>query len=204
MIFGRHILGQQTPIDDAAFHHGLEHREDVAVDLRFVGDQRSRGVQNSGIDLPARAGLQPVGARMEQNSVVAFVPVFEASPHVVFRGAGLEAHERVREIVFGEIVLRREVVRLGLAALPHQFGLRVALVHVMRDGAHVVEELAEQIPSAFALHHVAAEQQIARRLDGVFQQEALFSFEVGRSSGLHLPAWRGRSRLWWWRRTSAR
>src|SRR5437867_4085971 len=51
MMFGRNILGHQTPIDDAALDDGLKHREDVTVDLRLVGDQRTRRVQDSRIDL---------------------------------------------------------------------------------------------------------------------------------------------------------
>ena len=115
--------------------------------LRLVGAERPGGVQDAGIDLPAGAGLQPVGPRQEGDAVVALVPVLEAAAHVLLGGARLEAHEGVREVVVGLVVLRREVVRLGLAAAADQLGLRIALVHVMRDRAHVVEELAEQVPA---------------------------------------------------------
>ena len=141
---------------------------------------------------------------MKQDSVVALVPVLETSPHVVLGGAGLEAHEGVWEIIFGQIVLRREVVSFRLAALAHQLSLSVALVHVMRDGPHVVEEFAEQIPAALAFHHLGAQQQIARMFDGVFQREIDDSNPRARSSGPHLRLLPGRSKLWWWSRTSAR
>ena len=42
----------------------------------------------------------------------------------------------------------------------------------MRDRPHVVEELAEQVPALLALHHGRPEQQVARRVDGVLEQEA--------------------------------
>jgi hypothetical protein len=168
VVFGADVLGHQAPIDDAAFDDRLKHGEDVACDLRFVGDQAIRGMQDSGIDLPACAGFQPVGAGVKQDSVVAFVPVFETAPDIVLGGAGFETHEGVGEIVLGEVVLRREVVGFRFPALAHQLGLGVALVHVMRDGPHVVEEFAEEIPSALALDHIGAEEEVARVLDGVF------------------------------------
>ena len=64
---------------------------------------------------------------------------------------GLEAHERVREVVVDLVVLRRKVVGLGLAAAADPLGVLVALVHVMRNRPQVVEELAEQVPAALAL-----------------------------------------------------
>src|SRR5882724_7888438 len=130
MIFGTDVLRQQTPVDDAAFHDRLKHGEDIAVHLRLVSYQRAGGVQNSRIDLPATAGLEPIGARVKQNSVVALVPIFQTAVDVVLGCTGLEAHEGVWEIVFGEIVLGRKIIRLGLAALSYQAGERIALMHV--------------------------------------------------------------------------
>src|SRR5579863_10719527 len=45
-------------------------------------------------------------------------------------------------------------------------------MHVVRNRAHVVEELAKQVPSAFALHHIPAEKDIARSLDRIFEEKA--------------------------------
>ena len=50
--------------------------------------------------------------------------------------------------------------------------MRVALMHVMRDRSHVVEELAEEVPPLFPLHRFLAEQQVAGLLDRFLQQEA--------------------------------
>src|ERR1700682_3124602 len=118
-------------------------------------------MQDSRIHLPSGAGLEPVGAGMKQHSIVALVPIFETTPDVVLGGTGFKTHEGVGEIIFSEVVLRRKIVSFGLAALTHQLGLSIALMHVMRDWAHVVEKLAKEIPSAFALHHAGAEQEVS-------------------------------------------
>ena len=112
-------------------------------------------------------GLQAVGLGEIQNAVVAFVPAFEAAAHVVARGAGFEAHEGVGEMVVGEVVLRREVVGLGLALLSDAGGELVGLMQVMGNGTEVVEELAEQVPAAVLAHDLGAEEEIAVAFDGV-------------------------------------
>ena len=60
---GRNVLDQQIPRHRAAFDQRLIHREDVGIHLRLVGDQRSGGMQNAGIDLPSGAGFQLIGTR---------------------------------------------------------------------------------------------------------------------------------------------
>jgi hypothetical protein len=50
-------------------------------------------------------------------------------------------------------------------------------VHVVRDRAHVVEELAEQVPALLALHHRRSDQEIAGRVDGILQQKPRAVFE---------------------------
>jgi hypothetical protein len=127
-------------------------------------------MEDTGIDLPAGSGLQPVRARQEQDAVVSLAPVLETAPHVVFRRARLEPHEGKRKRIFNLVVLRRKVIRLGLAFLPDELCERVALVEVMGNRAHVVEELAEEVPSAFALHRRRAEQQIAAFVDKRLEQ----------------------------------
>ena len=98
---------------------------------------------------------------MIQDAVVALVPALQAAAHIVARGAGFEAHERVGKIVVLEVVLRREVVGFGLALLADAGGELVGLVHVMRDGAEVVEELAEDVPAAVPAHDFGAEEAVA-------------------------------------------
>jgi hypothetical protein len=65
----------------------------------------------------------------------------------------------------------REVVRLGLPLAAEELRLLLALMQMVRDRPHVVEELAEQIPPALARHDVSANQQIAGAVNGVAQQE---------------------------------
>ena len=172
-LVGRHVFGQQVPADDSSFDFGLEHREDIAVDLRFVGEKRSGRVQNPRIDLPSRAPFQAVGARQIRDPVVSLVPVLQASTNMVFRRPGLEPHECVGIVVIRRVVLRRKVIRLGFSPTADALCVLIALVHVMRDRAEIVEELAEQVPALLALHHVGANQQIARFFDSLFQKEPL-------------------------------
>src|SRR5215470_17081173 len=98
---------------------------------------------------------------MIENSILAVIPSLETLLDIVFSGSGLQAHESVRKIVFHLIVLRRKVVRFGLPLLTDLLGELVILMHVMRDRPHVVKELTQEVPAAFAIHNVAAEQQIA-------------------------------------------
>src|SRR5277367_3605385 len=135
-------------------------------------------MQDAGIDLPSCAGFQTVGAGMEEDSVVALVPFFQAAPDIFFGGTRLQAHVGVGEIVLDLVVLRRKVISLRLSLLSDELGEGVALVHVVRDGAHVVKKLAEQIPSVFTLHYAGTEQQVSSSLDGFFKQELIPGFRT--------------------------
>src|SRR5205814_9157241 len=61
---------------------------------------------------------------------------------------------------------------LGLAAASEALRLLLALVHVVRNRPEVVEELAQQVPAALARHRRRTEQQIARLVDRLLQQES--------------------------------
>ena len=135
-------------------------------------------MEDAGVDLPAGAGLETKRSREEEDAVVALVPVLEAAPDVGLGRARLEPHERVRKVIVGLVVLRREVVRLGLALAAEELRLRVALVHVMGNRPHVVEKLAEQVPALLPLHHRRAEQEIARLVDRVLQQKSAAVLEA--------------------------
>ena len=108
-------------------------------------------MQDARADQPAGAGLQAIGLREIEDAVVALVPVLEALADLRLGGAGFEAEEGVGEVVADVVVLRREVVALGLAFLADQLGLLGALVHVVRDRPHVVEELRVHRPAAVLL-----------------------------------------------------
>jgi len=77
----------------------------------------------------------------------------------------------VWEVVLNLVVLRREVVGFGLAFLAHQRRELLRLVHVVRNRSHVIEELAQQIPSAFTLHDVGSEQGIASDFHRLLEEE---------------------------------
>ena len=103
-------------------------------------------MENTGVDEPARADLQAVSFREVEDAIVALVPALQTLADLRFCGAGLQSHESVGETIADVVLLRREIVRLGLALLPDQSGLSGILVHVVRDRAHVVEELRVNRP----------------------------------------------------------
>ena len=173
MIFRRHVLHQKVPRHRPAFHHRLEHPEYIRIHLRLISDQRPRRMQDARVDLPSGARLQAIRFRMVQDAVVALVPALQASPHIVRRGARLQAHERVWKIVVLEVVLRREIVGFRLALLPDLPGMLFHLVHVVRNRSQVIEELAEHVPAAVPRHHFGAQDLVAQLRDGVAQQHAL-------------------------------
>ena len=135
-------------------------------------------MKDSGVHLPPRAGLQPERARMIENAVVTFVPVFQAADDIVFRRARLESKKCVWKIVLHDVVLRGKVIRLRFAFLADLPGELLALMHVMRNRSEIVEEFAEDVPSAFARHHIGSEQIISGSVHGVFQQEFLSIVEM--------------------------
>src|SRR5579859_5296234 len=128
------------------------------------------------VDLPSCAGFETVGTGMEEDSVVALVPFFQAAADVFFGGTRLQAHVGVGEIVLYLVVLRRKVIGFRLSLLSYELGEGVALMHVMGDGAHVVKKFAEQIPSVFTFHYIGTEQEVPGRLDGFFEQELIPGF----------------------------
>ena len=109
-------------------------------------------MQDAWVYLPPAARLETIGAGVEDDSVVPAIPVLQAAVDIFFCGSGLEAHVGVGEVTAELIVLRRKVISFRLALVSNQFGEFVALVHVMRNRAQVVEELAQQIPALFTLH----------------------------------------------------
>ena len=170
-----HVLDEESPRNFTAFDEVLVHPEDVGAPLRFVGAKRARGVQDAGIDEPAGAGLQLVGLGKLADLVVALVPVRDAVVDLLASGAGLEAHEGVGEVVADVVVLWREVVGLGFAFLTDEGSLLAALVHVVGDGAHVVEELGVDRPFTVFVPDVGTDDGGTAGVDGVAEGEAFFA-----------------------------
>ena len=128
-------------------------------------------MQNARIDLPTSAGFKPVGPGMEQDAVIALVPVGQALTDLILRRARLKSHERMRKQIVLLVVLRRKVISFRLAFLACGLRDRVVLVKVMRNGSKIVKKLAEQVPAALAAHHVCTQQQVARAFNRLFQRK---------------------------------
>src|SRR4029434_508224 len=87
-----------------------------------------------------------VRLREIQDSIVTFIPVFQGPPNLGPGGPWFQAKKSVREVVADIIVLRREIVRLWFSLLADELSLPGALVHVMRNRSHVIEELGIHRP----------------------------------------------------------
>jgi hypothetical protein len=79
-------------------------------------------------------------------------------------------------------MLQRKVVRLGLAFPADERGLGVVLVHVVRYGAHVVEELRVHRPLLVARPKSLSDEFRARLRDRLAQRETLASNDAIRKS----------------------
>jgi len=104
-------------------------------------------VEDARADEPAGAGLKAVGLGEVKDAVIALVPVLDALADLSLGGAGFEAEEGVGEVVADVVMLRREVVGLGLPSWPTSFAC-LALWCMWRGWAHVVEELRIDRPLA--------------------------------------------------------
>src|SRR5439155_24121780 len=107
---------------------------------------------------PTGTGMEPIGLTAIQDTVVALIPALESIADICPGRAGLKTEKCVRKIVTKVIELGWEVVRLRLALLAHQRGLGVVLVHVVRDRAQIIEELAVHRPAAEAVPQGTADQ----------------------------------------------
>src|SRR5262249_475672 len=106
-----------------------------------------------------------------QDAVVALLPALQAIEYVLLRGARLEAEEGVGEVVADRVQLGWKIVRLRFTLLTDLGCLLVVLVHVVRDGAEVVEELAVDRPPFVLLPDRRPDEALALGLDGVGKGE---------------------------------
>jgi hypothetical protein len=97
---------------------------------------------------PAGSGFEALGGGEVENSVVALVPVGDASADLILGGIGVKAEKRVGEIIADVVVLGRKIIGLGFSFLANERGLLRVLVHVMRNWPHVVEELGVHGPAS--------------------------------------------------------
>ena len=163
----RHVLDEQAPRHRSSLDERLEHCEHVAAPLWLVGEKRARRVEDARRDQPAGATLEPVGLGEVDDTVVATVPVLQALPHVLFRGARLQAHERVGKVVIAVVILRRKVIAFWFSFLADELGILERLVHVMGDRPHVVEELRIDGPLLVAVPDLLADELRGPLADGV-------------------------------------
>ena len=168
-----HVFHEEGPRHFAALDEVLIHAEDVGAPLGLVGAEGAGGVENARVDEPAGADLEAVGFGEIEDAVVALVPVADALFDLLLGGAGLEAHEGVGEVVADGVVLGREVVGLGFAFLADELRLGGALVHVVRDRPHVIEEFRVDGPFAVFFPDGFADDGRAAIFDGLGEGEAL-------------------------------
>lgn len=175
-VFGfGHVFDEERPGNFAALDQRLIHAEDVAAPLRFISAKGTGGVKNARRNQPTSAGLEAIGARKIEYAIVAFVPIFKATADLTFGRARFEAHECVREIVTNVVVLGWKIVRLGFAFLADEFGLLRVLMHVMRNRAHVIEELGIDGPLPVFLPNLLADDRWAAFGNCLAQGETLFA-----------------------------
>ena len=74
----------------------------------------------------------------------------------------------MRKIAVGCVLLRRKIIAFRFALTPDELGLLVALVQVMHDGAHIVEELAVDGPAMVLLPDRLAYQPLPLGLNRFF------------------------------------
>ena len=131
-------------------------------------------MENAGRNQPAASRLESVGFAEIENTVVAFIPALQTAVDIGLGCARLQAEKCIREVIANRIELRREVVRLRLALLANERGLGVVLMHVMRDGAKVVEELAVHRPALIALPNGRPHESRPFEVDGFLECEDPF------------------------------
>src|SRR5262249_29624079 len=121
------------------------------------------------------AGMEPIGLAEVEDAVVAFVPALQAATDVGLGRAGLQAEKRVGEVVAGGVELRWKIIRFRFTLLTYQPGLFVALVHVVRDRAQVVEKLTVNGPALILVPDRRTYQARAVQADGVLEGEGLLA-----------------------------
>ena len=116
-------------------------------------------MEDAGANQPAGAGFEPICFGKIKDAVVAFIPVLKAPPNLPFGCAWFETEERVRKVVADIVVLRRVIIGLRLPLQANQFGLFGILMHVVRNGSHVVEELRIDRPLFVFVPNFFADEQ---------------------------------------------
>ena len=91
--------------------------------------------------IPPGPNIKPVCGGKLGDFVIALGEVYQALSNLIFGCAGVETKEGVGEIRTVVVGLWREVVGLGLAELPGERGVLIAVMDVERQGGLVVKKL---------------------------------------------------------------
>ena len=78
---------------------------------------------------------------------------------------GVRPRNEYGKLFSTRVELRREVIRFGLRLPSHARGMLLVLVHVMRDGSVVVEELRQHVPLARSPPGFPQEDALAAMLE---------------------------------------
>ena len=128
-------------------------------------------MQHARWNQPASARLESVGFRQIQQPIFALVPAVKTVNDILLGGAWFQPHECIWKIVPDRVHLGWEVVALGLSFLADFCRLFRVLVHVMRDRAHVVEELRIHRPFFERIPDVVTDDFALQLGHGIAQQE---------------------------------
>ena len=126
-----------------------------------------------GRNVPARARLQPVGGGEVGDLVVTLGEVPQALAELVLRGFGTQAEEGVGIIGPVVVVLHGEKVRFGFSHQADQLRVRLPMVHVVREGALVVEELRIHGPALVGVPDPFPDDRAFQLGDGVAEGHLL-------------------------------
>src|SRR5262249_33942176 len=127
-------------------------------------------------DKPTGSRLESVRFAVVQYEVVPLVPALQTIADVFLGGSRLETEKCIRKMVTKIVELWREIIRFWLALLADERGLRIVLVHMMRNGPEIVKKLAIHRPAAIAVPHRAANQARPFLSDRVGERYGLFAF----------------------------
>ncbi|MBN1508572.1 MAG: hypothetical protein JW955_17110 [Sedimentisphaerales bacterium] len=142
-VFPQQFFGHDLVVGDV-----LVHGEDVRGLLRLVRAQAPRGVKDTRRHVPPGPDIESISGSQRRDGVVsAFGGVQQCLADLVSGHARIETEEGVGKIAAVIVDLGREEVRLGLAELPGELGVSVAMVNMVRQRALVVEEFRVHGPA---------------------------------------------------------
>ena len=111
----------------------LIHGVYVACELRFVGAEASRGVEDPRRNVPSGIHAELVALGIREDIVVALGEILQDLEHLLFRCAGRDTEEGKGVFTGIVVVLRREEIHLRLSRKADELRVLVAVVNMMRE-----------------------------------------------------------------------